>query len=146
METKNVVNAVVRHMSDGNVFGISQGYIQGDNIFASIVPKQDYYLSNAFFGIAPTDEKLVLTIIKIMHHSLKVKQNIMQILFDPRSVDNKMIGKVVHDFGTVMAVFQKQSASKKKYGYYIEQINFGFFLCIFSTQSNQNMFTNTLNT
>lgn len=102
-----MVNAVVRHMSDGNVFGISQGYIQGDNIFANIVPKQDYYLSNAFFGIVPTDEKLVLTIVKTMHASLKAKQNIMQILFDPRSVNSKMIGKVVHDFDTVMTIFQK---------------------------------------
>ena len=107
IETKNVVNAVVRHMSDGNVFGISQGYIQGDNIFANIVPKQDYYLSNAFFGIVPTDEKLVLTIVKTMHASIKAKQNIMQILFDPRSVNSKMIGKVVHDFDTVMTIFQK---------------------------------------
>lgn len=68
-----------------------------------------------------------------MHHSLKVKQNIIQILFDPRSVDNKMIGKVVRDFETVMTIFQRQNTSRKMYGYYIEQVNFGFFLCLFST-------------
>ena len=68
-----------------------------------------------------------------MHHSLKVKQNIIQILFDPRSVDNKMIGKVVRDFGTVMTIFQRQNTPRKTYGYYIEQVNFGFFLCLFST-------------
>ena len=96
-------------MSDGNVFGISQGYIRGEHIFADIMPKQDYYLSNAFFGLAPSDEKLVTEIMKIVYRQLKYKQYITQILFDPRSVDNKMIKKIVHNFDTIMTMFNKQA-------------------------------------